>query len=172
MSVYLETRTGFSAPGVAAHLTGGSFARRSAAFEGGQHGDHFALFLAASTLKEDGWRDFSPSQTISAFATGSYRGERSHLDLSLAFADSELTGNGPAPEQLLAADRTAVFTYPDVTRNQAALASVRADREFGPAFRLSGSVYYPWTSSSEGDGAAVPPWSRVRPCLAPWRRPG
>jgi iron complex outermembrane recepter protein len=148
----LETRTGFSAPGVAAHLTGGAFSRRTAAFEGGQHGDHFGLFLAASTTKEDGWRDVSPSLALSAMATGSYRGDSSHLDLSLALADTDLTGNGATPEQLLAQDRKAVFTSPDQTKNQLLLATLRGEREFGPTLRLSGSAYYRHTRTTTLNG--------------------
>jgi iron complex outermembrane receptor protein len=151
----LETRTGFSAPGVGAHLAGGAVGRRIAAFEGGQHGDHFGLFVAASTVKEDGWRDFSPSSALSAFATGSYLGTSGHLELSLAVADTDLTGNGAAPAQLLRQDRKAVFTHPDQTKNQLALATLRGGREMGPSLRISGSTYYRHTSTAtlNGDSA-------------------
>jgi outer membrane receptor protein involved in Fe transport len=157
----LETRSGFSDPGAAAHLSGGSFGRRMAAFELGQHGERFGYFVAASGMKEDGWRDFSPSTALSAFAAGSYRGDRVNLDLTLAAASTEMTGNGAAPEQLLLANRHAVFTYPDLTRNQLVLANLRGDGQLAAHVRLSVSGYFRRTEATtlNGDDAR---WGRCQ----------
>ena len=47
-----------------------------------------------------------------------YRNGATTADLSLTAADTTLTGNGPAPRQLLALDRRAIFTHPDRTDNR------------------------------------------------------
>jgi CHASE2 domain-containing sensor protein len=44
-----------------------------------------------------------------------------------------LIGNGPAPEQLLAIDREAFFTRPDITENELLMLNLRGSRQLGAA---------------------------------------
>jgi outer membrane receptor protein involved in Fe transport len=137
----LETKTGFSDPGAGGTLSYGSFGRKVARADAGVHGDRFALFAAADVLDEDGWRDFSPTRAEHAFLSGSYEGAGTTADLSLVAAGSDLTGNGPAPEQLLATDRRAIFTAPDRTQNQMFMAILRGERRLAPYVHLSATAY-------------------------------
>src|SRR6187455_427940 len=108
----LETKTGFSDPGAEVHLLGGSFGRRLLDVGIGGHGQRWGVFAAGRYFGEEGWRPFSPSRTASAFVATTYRNGATSAELALAAADSTLTGNGPAPRQLLALDRRAIFTHP------------------------------------------------------------
>ncbi|HXU01661.1 MAG TPA: TonB-dependent receptor plug domain-containing protein, partial [Polyangia bacterium] len=114
----LQTKTGFSDPGAAGRLLYGSWGRKLAQVNAGAHGERFAIFGAVDLYDENGWRPFSPSRAQRAFLAGSYANGGTTADLSLVAANTNLIGNGPAPEQLLAMDRTAVFTVPDITKNQ------------------------------------------------------
>jgi iron complex outermembrane receptor protein len=137
----LQTEDGFSQPGAAAHLLGGSFGRRSLAFEGGVRGERLALFVAGDALAEDGWRDRSPSDAKHLYGSLAFRGERSSANLSVLAADTTLLGEGPAPVQLLAMRRAAVFTHPDRTTHRALLATWRGERELAEAVRVSALAY-------------------------------
>jgi len=138
----LETKTGFSDPGAEVHLLGGSFGRRLLDAGLGGHGEHWGVFAAGRYFGEEGWRAFSPSRTASAFVATTYRNGESSAELALAGAATTLTGNGPAPRDLVAVDRRALFTYPDVTDNRLFMAIARGERPVGAAVTLSGLAYY------------------------------
>jgi outer membrane receptor protein involved in Fe transport len=137
----IETKDGFSDSGVEGSLLYGSFGRKLARASGGAHGERFAVFAAAQLLDEDGWRDHSPTSGQQAFLSASYRNQGSWADLSLLAGNSSLTGNGPAPEQLLATGRNQIFTYPDTTRNQMFMAVLRGERPLSAHVALSGAAY-------------------------------
>lgn len=137
----IETKTGFSDDGVEGSLLYGSWRRKLARASGGAHGDKFGVFAAVQVLDENGWRQQSPTSAQQAFLSASYRNQGRSADLTLLAANTSLTGNGPVPEQLLAADRRAVFTFPDNTRNQLFMAVLRGERPLVPEVILSGAAY-------------------------------
>lgn len=159
----IETKTGFSDPGAAAQLSGGSYLRRQASFQGGTHGEHLAIFAAGQSFAERGWRQNSPSRTLSGFLAGTYADAASLLNLSVLAADTTLTGNGPAPAQLLEHERTAVFTSPDRTLNRRLMAILRGERTLAQGLRLTGVGFYRLgrTRTANGDQRA---WAA---CTAP-----
>ena len=137
----IETKNGFSDDGVEGSLLYGSWGRKLARASGGMHGQRFGVFAAAQVLDETGWRARSPTSAQQAFLSASYRNQGHSADLTLMAANTSLTGNGPVPEQLLAADRRAVFTYPDNTKNQMLMAVLRGERPLVPQVALSGTAY-------------------------------
>ena len=137
----IETKTGFTDPGAAARLTVGSFGRRLATVSAGASDDTFGVFAAARSFDERGWRYQSPSRALDGFLATSYRRGPTRFDLSLMAASTRLTGNGPAPEQLLASDRRAIFTYPDITSNALFMAVARGERALSPVARVSATAY-------------------------------
>ena len=110
-AVSIQTKTGFSHPGHAARVFGGSFGRRWVEAESGGHGDRIGYFVAGRLLDEDGWRDFSPSRVRQIFANVDWRGGSSTLGAWVTAGRNRLIGNGPAPVELVGQDRTAVFTH-------------------------------------------------------------
>jgi outer membrane receptor protein involved in Fe transport len=73
--------------------------------------------------------------------SASYHDAGTTADLSLIGANTRLTGNGPLPEQLLAMDRSAIFTAPDRTENRMVMATLRAEHPVSAHLRLSGASY-------------------------------
>jgi iron complex outermembrane recepter protein len=138
----LETKTGFSDPGAEVHLLGGSFGRRLLDFGLGGHGERWGVFAAGRYFGEEGWRPFSPSRTASAFVAGTYQNGATTAELSLSAADTRLTGNGPAPRQLLAQNRRAIFTYPDITDDRMFMAVARGERPLAAMVKVSGVAYF------------------------------
>jgi iron complex outermembrane receptor protein len=152
-AVSLETKTGFSDPGAHAQLMGGSFNRRSVGFELGAHGERWAYYVAADLFKEDGWRQFSSSEASRALLDTTYNDGPTTWDLTLNAADSDLNGNGASPVQLLAQDRSAIFTWPDRTQNHLLMATLRGEHAFSPHTHLAGLGYFRRnrTVTSNGD---------------------
>ena len=135
------TKDGFAHPGAKAELSAGSFGRWSLSAETGRaRSERFGHFATASLLREEGWRDHSPTESAQAFGKLSWQRPQARVDLGLTLASTDLVGNGAAPEQLLAIDRTAIFTRPDRTRNRLALASLRGEWDFSNV-SLQGNVY-------------------------------
>ncbi|SEQ19675.1 Outer membrane receptor proteins, mostly Fe transport [Solimonas aquatica] len=138
----VQTKSGKQYPGTALEASGGSFGRSSASLEtGGAQGD-FDYFLTASLFDEDGWRDFSPSNIKQAFGKLGWENESTDFDLSYAWADTDLTGNGLAPVAMLKQRYEAVFTAPDNTRNQLNMVNARASHFLSEQWLLGGNVYF------------------------------
>ncbi|HVV50689.1 MAG TPA: TonB-dependent receptor [Polyangia bacterium] len=152
-AISIETEDGFSAPGVDASLLYGSWNRKLVRASGGLHRDRFGLFAAVEIFDEDGWRQLSPASSQRAFVAGSYRDGDSKLDLTLQAANTDLAGNGVSPIELLAVDRSAIFTAPDTTANQLLMATLRGERALAPELRLSGTAFVRTnrTKTSNGD---------------------
>ena len=55
--------------------------------------------------------------------------------------DTELVGNGAAPEDLLEIDPEAIFTHPDRTENTLTLLGVKAEHSLAPNVTLRGNLY-------------------------------
>jgi iron complex outermembrane recepter protein len=134
-SLSVRLKTGFTDAGGVAELSAGSFGAVRGTLEYGAHSGGLAVYGALTGLEEDGWRDVSPTRLRQLYADVGLRRGAFQGHLGVIAADNRLTGNGPAPVELLAADRRAVFTQPDVTGNRFAL--VRSSGAWALSDRLS-----------------------------------
>ncbi|WP_448205851.1 TonB-dependent receptor [Azospirillum sp. sgz302134] len=137
----IRMKDGFTSQGGQIVLQGGSFGRRQGAFEYGRQVGNVAGYIAGQALHEDGWREHSPSTLRQVYGDIGVRGSHGQLNLNLTAADNDLTGNGPAPVQLVAAARSHVFTHPDETRNRLVMPTVRADYQVSDTLSLQGTAY-------------------------------
>lgn len=151
----ITTKNGFSHPGHSAELEGGSFGRIISSVESGGHRNNWGYFATASYFEEDGWRDRSESDAINLFGTISHHTESTMLDLSLGHGDTELVGNGPLPVQLLAQDRSDIFTSPDITENNMYLVNAQVSHWYSDQVQFAGNVFYRVNDadSFNGDGS-------------------
>ncbi len=138
----LSLKNGFDYQGFGGEVSAGSFGRLGGTAELGLSQGAWALYAGGSHSDEDGWRVQSPSQVTQAVVDAAYRAGRVEAGLSVTHADTRLNGNGPAPVELLAADRTAVFTYPDTTENRLALVQGRFDVATSRAWSIQATGYY------------------------------
>ncbi len=153
-SLALTMKTGFDAPGGEAEFSGGSYGRTGGAFQYGVQDGSRALYVAANAEQDDGWRAHSPSKLVQAYADLGWRRGRGEAHLSLMGADSDLTGNGAAPVELLAAKRSAVFTFPDTTVNRYALADLIGRYDAGSGLSLQANLYASVLNQSTRNGDA------------------
>jgi outer membrane receptor protein involved in Fe transport len=139
----LHTKDGFSDPGYAVELNYGSDSRRQITVEGGGHtGSGLYWYGTANKLKEDGWRDDSPTDASQVFAKVGWRSDVTDVALTGAYADTDLNGNGLQDLQFLSRDYDSVYTKPDNTQNKAYLLNLTGSQKLSDVVTLSGNVYY------------------------------
>ncbi len=141
-AIALRTKSGFAFQGTEVEASGGSFGRWAVEAEHGGYQGSFDWYLTFNALDEDGWRDESPSEIRQLFGKLGWEDEKTDVDLGYIFAENALTGNGFAPESLLARERDAVYTFPDDTDNRLHFLNLRASHAFTEALLLAGNAYY------------------------------
>ncbi len=154
-AVSVRLRDGFSYQGAELELSGGSFGRRQVSGQYGVRAGNVAAYVAATGIEEDGWRERSPSRLRQIYGTIGWRGDGAELNLDVSGAQNHLTGNGPAPVELLAASRRSVFTLPDTTRNSYGTIRLRGSYEATDQLSLQGHLYYSNFSQRTANGDAA-----------------
>lgn len=140
-SVSVQLKNGFDWQGAEAEAFAGSFGRAQTSLQYGESDGDMSVYAAATGLNDNGWRDHSPTHAAQDFADFGWRKSGTELHLSVIGASTALTGNGPAPVELLAVDRSAIFTFPDKTDNGYALANLSGSSQIGAALSVRGNVY-------------------------------
>ena len=138
----LRLKNGFEATGFRGEVQGGSFERFSGTGEFGATRGPWAIYLGATRFDEAGWRTASESGVTQAVADLGYRRSRVDAGASFTFADSTLNGNGPAPIELLDVDRSAVFTFPDITENRLLFGQGRLNARLSQGWSLQANGFY------------------------------
>ena len=155
----LQMKDGFTFDRTTAEVYGGSFSRRGATLQHGGNEGPWGYYADIDYFEEAGWRDYSRSDALRFFGSVSRQGESSRLDVSAAFADSKLRGNGASPAELLEIDRAQVFTHPDITENSLGQLIVQGSIDVSAGIRLAGNAYYRAidTDTFNGDGTIFEP---------------
>ena len=141
-AMVMELKNGFDHTGFRGEFSGGSFDRYSATAEWGANNGPWAVYFGATRFDENGWRKAQPSEVTQAVADVAYRDEAIDAGVSFTYADSSINGNAPAPIELLDADRSAVFTYPDITDNRLGFVQGRFDVTVSPTWSVQVTGYY------------------------------
>ena len=151
-AIALQTASGLSAPGLRGEVGFGSHGRkRLDASVGGRSANGWHHYVAGSAFDEDGWRDHSPGRLGLLFAKAGHAQGASGWDLSLLAGRSRLVGNGLVPAlaidddetepDLLAGNRSAVFTHPDLTRNRLLHLALNARHALADNLQLQALAY-------------------------------
>ncbi|HCH70214.1 MAG TPA: TonB-dependent receptor [Colwellia sp.] len=139
----LKTKNGFSYTDNEVDVLFGSFGQQQYSVQSGGNNGNWGYYFIANSYKEDGWRDFSQSELKQALASFSYKDDRNFVELTLAANDNEMTGNGAAPEELIAIEgREAVYTHPDRTNNDYKLISIASDSIITDNLSVQANAYY------------------------------
>lgn len=154
-SLAMKMKSGFDYEGSAINFSAGSFGRQSGNVELGGNRSNVAYYLNAEFFDEDGWRDYSSSNAVNLYGKLGWRFEDGDIGISYQYADSDLTGNGASPVELIALNRAAIFTGPDITANELNMLSVNFTRKLSGNLTLNGNVFSrrSETTSFNGDGS-------------------
>jgi outer membrane receptor protein involved in Fe transport len=138
----VQTKSGHDFPGTEIEATGGMFNRRSFEAETGGAVGNFDYFLTGNFFDETGWRDLSPSKVEQLFGKGGWQDEKTDIDVSYAWANTQLVGNGTTPESLLAVRRQAIYSAPDFTNNKLNFINGTGSHFLAAELLISGNLYY------------------------------
>lgn len=146
------TKSGLTHPGFTADLSYGSNNRQRLDLGYGWRGsDGWHAFAAGTLFAENGWRDHSPSDLGNGFfKIGRTLGATS-WDLTYLGGSSRLLGNGLVPSYrwadgrlqngLYEDSRSAVYSYPDETRNRLNQVAFNVSHWLDDKTQLAGMVY-------------------------------
>ncbi|HVY35126.1 MAG TPA: TonB-dependent receptor [Caulobacteraceae bacterium] len=143
-ALVVKTKTGQDSPGAAVSLLGGSFGRWAASVQAGgaDAATHTDYFVAGNDDKQTGYRDHSASEVKQLFGKARWHGpgERTLVELSGAYADTDLHGTQSLPLDMLSTPKAA-YTWPDAISNQMWLVNLKAGHWLNDKHQLSGEVY-------------------------------
>ncbi|MEZ5444743.1 MAG: TonB-dependent receptor [Gammaproteobacteria bacterium] len=152
----IQTKNGFTNPGLTGEAYGGSFGRIVANIESGGNNGTLGYFLNLHNFVEDGWRDDQPSNAFNIYGTVGWRTAASTLDLQYFHANTDLTGNGPLPVEQLEIDRESFFTAPDITKNHLRMLNLEGTHWFTDTVQFSGNAYYRYNRADSFNGDGTP----------------
>lgn len=141
-SLSVRLKNGFSWQGNSAEAYGGSFGTIAGQFESGQKSGDTATYIAGNIQHSDGWRQFGSSDIRHLYGDIGWRGPAAELHFNTLLADNTLNGPGTVPVQLLAVDRGAMFTGPNLTTNRYALSSLTGTWDVSDETSVQGQLYY------------------------------
>lgn len=154
-SLIVDMKDGFSSPGSSVEISSGSFGRTTANVEVGGNNGTFGYYANLERFEEDGWRDQSESEALNFYGSVGWRSDSTRLNFNYQYGQSELIGNGAAPVELLALDREAIFTGPDITENDMQMFSFDYEHDVSANISFGGNIFYRKnkTDSFNGDGS-------------------
>ena len=138
----LQTKDGRSAPGTALDVRLGSHQRRNWLLEHGFSNDQgFDGYGMVNLFHDGGWRQQSPSDVRQFFGKLRWRDGGTRSQLSMAWADNDLQGNGLQEGSQLAQDWKSVYTTPDTTRQHALMLNWTGSHEVREGWTVSAQAY-------------------------------
>jgi outer membrane receptor protein involved in Fe transport len=152
-AVSVQTKDGLTAPGASLQITGGKFGRRAGEGEiGGVLRDGFNYYVAGNLYREDGWRQYSPSEVRQSFAKLGWTDSKTTVTFAGDYADNWLTGNGTSDFRFLNMDYSDVNTIPDVTWDRSPSLTLNATHAVSDNLTFSGNAYYRYVRSDVSNG--------------------
>jgi outer membrane receptor protein involved in Fe transport len=145
----LRTKSGETAPGTTLEASAGRFGRRALGAEHGGERAGWGWYANGNGYEDDGWRDFAESRVGSFFGKLGKEEADYDIDLSLLYADTRLIGNQVTPNAFLQQRWESIYTYPDITHNEAMMANLAGSRWIAQNRVIGGNVYYRRVRSNE-----------------------
>jgi outer membrane receptor protein involved in Fe transport len=138
----IQLKNGFTYHGGEISFTGGSFASFGGDFQYGKQSGNTAVYVAASGLHQDGWRDFQSSGIENFYGDVGWRSDTAEIHFDVTVANSVLNGPGTSPVELLAAAPAAQFTGPNEVSNTFVQVSLSGNLQLSDTVSVQGVTYY------------------------------
>ena len=141
----VQTKSGRTHQGIGAEVSLGSWGRKttSAEFGGVSEDGSKDFFISANSFREDGWRNYSPSDVRQLFIKTGWQNEKTKVDLSFTGANNDMVGNGLIQKNLMSAfGRNVIHTRPDQTQNQLASFNLSASHWINKDLMFSANTYH------------------------------
>jgi iron complex outermembrane recepter protein len=154
-AISFQMKDGFTYNGTEFDASGGSYGRVGGSLQYGVRNGEWGLYLAAEGLKDDGWRYQSPSRLARFYGDLGWKGTDAEIHLVTSAADNFFGVIGPTPIELLANDYRAIFTWPQTTKNEAALVALNGRYSVTDHWTVQSNLYYRRFNQEHVDGNAA-----------------
>ena len=142
-ALVMTTKNGLTHEGNEVELTAGSFGRQRADVGVGRNlGNGYHAYAAATTFKEDGWREKSDSKLTNAFIKFGRDMEKTSWNVSVMGGTSDLKGNGLAPHDMYTTNYRQGYTFYDITENKSQQVSFAGTHKLSNEEKLSLTTWY------------------------------
>jgi iron complex outermembrane receptor protein len=141
-AISVTMKNGFSYQGGDLELEGGSYGQRAVTLQYGVNSGIFGFYVASRALDWIGWRQFSDDRMRDVYAVLSLHTDATTLDFSYTRSNNDMQGQGPAPVQELAVNRSLVFTGPQANINDLNFFTLNGTLKLSDAWSLQGVLYY------------------------------
>lgn len=148
----VQTKSGHDHPETEFEAYGGSFGRRVFEGETGGEAGPFDYFLTINYFDENGWRDISTSEVWQVFGKVGWQTDKTDLDLSYTYADTDLFGNGAIPVSMYEYRREQSYT-PDLTHNLLHFVNLTASQILAEHLLLTGNAFYRHLVTGSNNGS-------------------
>jgi iron complex outermembrane receptor protein len=140
-AVNMVMKNGFTHPGGEASLQGGSYGHAMAAGEWGVSDGNFSFYGSAEGLTDAGWRSHSQSNLARLYADAGWRFGDSEIHLVASGAATSLGVVGPTPVELTRRNSSAIYTFPQTTRNTIGSLALNGKTRLNENWQLEASAY-------------------------------
>lgn len=151
-AINLRMKDGRSFQGFSAQVQGGEHSFFSGDAQFGWNNEQASLYAVVDGATDDGWRQQSASEVLRGYLDFGLNLGEGRLHLTAGSSRSELGVVGPSPVDLLEDDRTAVYTYPQTTDNDAHFIQLAGRTPMGGGWTLEGSLGYRKFDQDHVDG--------------------
>jgi outer membrane receptor protein involved in Fe transport len=142
-ALVMTTKNGLTHEGNEVELTAGSFGRQRADVGVGRNlGNGYHAYAAATTFKEDGWREKSDSKLTNAFIKFGRDTEKTSWNVSVMGGTSDLKGNGLAPHDMYTTNYRQGYTFYDITENKSQQISFNGAHKLSNEEKISLTGWY------------------------------
>ncbi len=149
----ITMKDGFGYHGAEIDARAGMFGRRQIGAQAGAQSGNVAIYGAFEGINDDGFRDFSDTESRRGYADLGFKGTGSEFHLNYTGATGEVGVTAAVPEELLDfGGQTRTFTSPQITDNNMQMFSANGIVELTPTTSLSGVAYHRHFRQSHIDG--------------------
>ena len=141
-AISVSMKNGFNYQGTDLEFSGGSYGQRAITGQYGVNSGAFGFYVAGRALDWNGWREFSNDRMRNLYAALSMHTDSATVDLSYTRADNQMNGQGPAPLQELAVNRSLVFTGPQTNINSLDFVTLNGTLKLTDSWSLQAVLYY------------------------------
>jgi outer membrane receptor protein involved in Fe transport len=161
-AVTVQMKDGFGYQGAELNTMGGSYNRLQSSAQWGKLIDNFAVYGALEGVRDDGFRNFSPTEIKRFYSDVGYRSENAEFHLNMGLADNKFGATATVPIELLQQYWGATYTSPQTTDNQVAYLNLTGKVEASPTWTIEGIAHVRAFGQQVLDGNP----SGARPCDA------
>ena len=148
----VQMKDGFGFQGTTIDVMGGSYGRLQSSLQWGKQVGDYAVYGALEAVRDNGYRNSSPSLIRRFYGDVGYKGDSSELHLNIGAADNAFGATATAPIELLDQSWSSVYTTPQTSHNQVGYVNATATVNATPTWTLQGAAHLRVFNQATVDG--------------------